>query len=53
MIKDLNAEECFELIRTNYVGPLTYLIDESPYVIPITYDYCDPNNSIISYSLEG
>ncbi|MGB5553665.1 MAG: pyridoxamine 5'-phosphate oxidase family protein [Flavobacteriaceae bacterium] len=54
MIKNLKKEECLTLLRNNYIGHLGYIVGESPFVIPITYFYYEePENSIISYSLEG
>lgn len=53
MIKDLNLEECHRILSDNYIGRLAYIMEESPYVIPMTYYYDRKNNGIISYSLEG
>lgn len=53
MIKDLNLEECDQLLRNNYIGHLAYIMDKSPYVIPMTYYFDWQNNGLLSYSLEG
>lgn len=54
MIKNLNSEECVELLSNNYIGRLAFIVGETPYIIPITYYYYNQgDNSIISYSLEG
>ena len=53
MIRDLTSETCIELLRTTCIGRLAYIAHDVPYAIPITYYYYQPNNSIISYSLEG
>ncbi len=53
MIKNLETEECFDLLRNNYLGHLAYISKGVPYVVPITYFYDHANNCIISYSAEG
>jgi nitroimidazol reductase NimA-like FMN-containing flavoprotein (pyridoxamine 5'-phosphate oxidase superfamily) len=53
MIRDLTSESCIELLRNTCIGRLAYIAHDVPYVIPVTFYYYQPNNSIISYSLEG
>ncbi|AVR45571.1 flavin mononucleotide-binding protein [Christiangramia fulva] len=53
MRKDLNNEQCLEMLRNNYVGRLGYIFEKRPFVVPITYFYSEENNSVIGYSGKG
>lgn len=53
MIKDLTSSQCLEVLNGNYIGYLGYIFEKKPYVVPITYFYNEPNNSIICYSGKG
>lgn len=52
-MKDLKNYENKHLLKTNFIGNLSYLWKNKPYVIPITYYYNEEDNCIISYSGEG
>ena len=52
-MKDLNKYENLHILETNYIGYLSFLWKNKPYVIPITYYYNEADNCIISYSAEG
>ena len=53
MIKDLNVRESLRILEDNYVGRLAFIMDENPYIIPITYFHDAQEKSIISYSVVG
>ncbi|WP_233268333.1 pyridoxamine 5'-phosphate oxidase family protein [Cellulophaga sp. L1A9] len=50
---DISGSESITILRKNYKGHLAYIVDEKPYVIPITYFFDPEDNSIISYTAEG
>ena len=53
MLKNLEMEECLEVLGNNYIGRLGYIFGQIPYIIPITF-YHDVNTKcIISYSANG
>lgn len=52
-MKDLKKYEIMYLLKNNYIGNLSFLWKNKPYVIPITYYYSEDENCIISYSGEG
>jgi uncharacterized protein len=48
------SEEALEtLLRSRYIGHLGCCLDNQPYVVPITYYYDAPHNSLIGYTSEG
>ncbi|TXD83061.1 flavin mononucleotide-binding protein [Subsaximicrobium wynnwilliamsii] len=51
MIKPLNKKQCELLLNQNYIGDLSYIYQNRPFVVPITYLYKD--DRIICYSGEG
>lgn len=53
MIKTLNDNSCKEVLGNNYVGYLSYICNNRPYTIPITYYYDSEKNYIICYSGMG
>lgn len=53
MIKILNETECFQLLQDNYIGHLTYIYNNRPFIAPITYYYDKTRNIIIGYSAKG
>ncbi len=53
MIRTLNSKENLQLLSTNYIGFLSYIYRNRPFVVPITYFYDKKNNVIISYSGNG
>lgn len=53
MIKNINKEECFKILKNNYIGHLAYIYKNTPFVIPITYYYDKKNITVIGYTGEG
>jgi nitroimidazol reductase NimA-like FMN-containing flavoprotein (pyridoxamine 5'-phosphate oxidase superfamily) len=53
MIKNLEDKEMKFILENNYIGHLSYIYQNKPYVVPITYYYDKPSNAIIGYSSEG
>ncbi|SHH67158.1 pyridoxamine 5'-phosphate oxidase family protein [Winogradskyella jejuensis] len=53
MIRALKDIESKHLLANNYIGHLSYLFKDKPYVLPITYYYDVLNNIIIGYSGKG
>ncbi|WP_299124299.1 pyridoxamine 5'-phosphate oxidase family protein [uncultured Winogradskyella sp.] len=53
MIQKLDKTKCRLLLSQNYIGHLSYIFSNKPYVVPITYYYDDITNSIIGYSGKG
>ncbi len=49
-LKEANIEE---LLSNNFIGRMACCNGNKPYIVPITYYYDKPNNSIIGYSAEG
>ena len=50
MIQKLDKTKCRLLLSQNYIGHLSYIFNNKPYVVPITYYYDDMTNAIIGYS---
>ncbi|MEH6537214.1 MAG: pyridoxamine 5'-phosphate oxidase family protein [Psychroserpens sp.] len=53
MIRTLNEKESVKLLETNYIGNLSYIYQNRPFIAPITYFFSKKNNVIIGYSAEG
>ena len=53
MFRALNERESIALLMLNYVGNLSYIYRDKPFVVPITYFYDMENSVIIGYSAEG
>lgn len=53
MIHTLSPEATDAVLLQNYIGHLACCEDNTPYVVPITYYFDQPSNSIISYTAEG
>ena len=53
MIRVLNEKECLHLLSDNYIGNLSYLYRDRPFIAPITYFFDAENKTIIGYSAEG
>ena len=53
MIKNLDLKESHFILENNYIGYLSYIYQNKPYVVPITYYFDQGNNAIICYSGEG
>lgn len=49
----LNQDSIEELLKSHYIGHLGCSLEDRPYVVPITYYYDAPNNSLIGYTAEG
>ncbi|SHJ66750.1 pyridoxamine 5'-phosphate oxidase family protein [Pseudozobellia thermophila] len=53
MIKNLEIQQCIQLLGKNYIARLGYIYGSTPHVIPITYFHDAEEKCIISYSSEG
>jgi nitroimidazol reductase NimA-like FMN-containing flavoprotein (pyridoxamine 5'-phosphate oxidase superfamily) len=53
MIRNLNQTESTRILASNYIGNLSYIYRDRPYLVPITYFFDSENNIIIGYSAEG
>lgn len=53
MIRNLNLKESIKILASNYIGNLSYIYRDRPYVVPITYFFDVENDVIIGYSGEG
>jgi hypothetical protein len=53
MIKILNKKESLKVLQNNYIGNLAYVINNHPYIVPMTYYFDQDNNVMICYSAEG
>lgn len=53
MIKPLKTNEKNFILSTNYIGHLSYIYNNKPFIIPITYFYNETENNIICYSGNG
>lgn len=53
MIQNLNKAQCKKLLSQNYVGHLSYVFNNRPHVVPITYYYDATNNCLLGYSGNG
>ena len=53
MIRVLNAQECLNLLSSNYIGNLSYIYRDKPFIVPITYFFDTESNVILGYSAEG
>ena len=53
MIKKLVKKECYKVLINNYIGQISFIVDGSPYMVPLTYYYHKKSNSILSYTKVG
>ncbi|MFD2915800.1 pyridoxamine 5'-phosphate oxidase family protein [Psychroserpens luteus] len=53
MIRTLKQNESSRLLETNYIGNLSYIYQNRPFIAPITYFFDKANDVIIGYSAEG
>ena len=53
MIKTIADKETVFILKNNYVGYLSYIQYNKPYVVPITYFYDEEQHHIICYSANG
>lgn len=50
MIKSIDKDQCTDILKNNYLGYLSYISNNLPYTIPITYYFNEEENYIICYS---
>lgn len=53
MMKSLELEEIKYVLQSNFIGYLSYIFQNKPFVVPITYFYEEEKQIIICYSAEG
>ncbi|WP_298493657.1 pyridoxamine 5'-phosphate oxidase family protein [uncultured Algibacter sp.] len=53
MIINLDKKESLYLLSHNYIGYISYISQNRPFVVPITYFFDSSNNTLICYSGEG
>lgn len=53
MIRSLKEKESMHILSNNYIGYLSYIYQNRPFIAPITYFFDMDNNVIIGYSAEG
>ncbi|MFD2552425.1 pyridoxamine 5'-phosphate oxidase family protein [Bizionia sediminis] len=53
MIRDLDVQERQQIVANNYIGNLSYIHNNKPYIVPITYFYDLKNKALIGYSAKG
>jgi uncharacterized protein len=53
MSQSLSAEAIEEVLASHYIGHLACSLDDTPYVVPITYYYDAERNSLVGYTAEG
>ena len=53
MIRVLKERECIYLIANNYIGYLSYIYNDKPFIAPITYFFNEEKNIVIGYSDRG
>ncbi|EGV43899.1 flavin mononucleotide-binding protein [Bizionia argentinensis JUB59] len=53
MRQDLNTKQCLHILSGNYIGNLSYIYQDKPFIAPITYFFDAENNVIMGYSAQG
>jgi len=53
MIRTLTKIESKNILANNYIGNLSYIYLNRPFIAPITYHYVKDKNIIIGYSAKG
>jgi nitroimidazol reductase NimA-like FMN-containing flavoprotein (pyridoxamine 5'-phosphate oxidase superfamily) len=53
MIVTLNKTDRTKVLENNYIGNLSYIYRDRPYIAPITYYYDKANKTVLGYSAEG
>lgn len=53
MYSNLEEKESYAVLGNDYLGHLSYIYQNRPYVVPITYFYDAERNVVICYSAEG
>ncbi|WP_035479678.1 pyridoxamine 5'-phosphate oxidase family protein [Gelidibacter mesophilus] len=50
---NLEEKDCLYILKNDYLGHLSYIYQNRPFVVPITYFYDAERHVIICYSAEG
>ncbi len=53
MIEKLNGKECIHILKNNYIGYLSFIAQNTPQIVPITYFFDLKDNTLVFYSGEG
>ncbi len=53
MIHDLELKESIKLLGSNFIGRLSFVFGEGPFILPITYFYDEKEHCILSYANNG
>lgn len=53
MYTNLDEKDCLFILGNDYLGHLSYIYQDRPFVVPITYFYDAQRHVIICYSAEG
>ncbi|NRD20669.1 pyridoxamine 5'-phosphate oxidase family protein [Winogradskyella eckloniae] len=53
MFRELTEKESIAVLMLNYIGYLSYIHRDQPFVVPITYFFDLENNVILGYSAKG
>ena len=53
MRRNLEKQECIDLLEKQYIGHLAYISGSQPHIVPITYYYDAASHTLTSYSSEG
>ena len=53
MIKELEINKGKAMLGRNYIGHMSYIYMNNPYVVPITFYYDEEADNLISYAAEG
>lgn len=49
----LSKAECLEEVKRHYVAKLGYILNDCPFIVPITYYFDKAENCILGYSVHG
>ena len=49
----LSKAECREEVKRHYVAKLGYILNDCPFIVPITYYFDKAENCILGYSVQG
>ena len=53
MIQTLPHNKSSFILANNYIGYLSYIFKNRPFIVPITYYFNEENNTVIGYSAKG
>ncbi|MET2985156.1 pyridoxamine 5'-phosphate oxidase family protein [Aureibaculum conchae] len=53
MIKKIGTKESIIILENNYIGYLSYIAQNTPYVVPVTYFFDRNSNNLLFYSADG